>query len=163
MTTQPTPEELAKMHARFAASCFNRAWNGIEKSGRSVEEEEDMLSAAHASYWHWSQREDLTPRNRSVGYWQLARVYALLHSVDMALRFAERCIVVGEAAPLPPFFVGYGYEARARAHLLSGERGLARVDLDRAAELCVKVEAEENRSLLAKDLAELEAELGTLQ
>lgn len=73
----PSPEELGKMHARFAAACFNRAWNGIDKATRTPEEDEDMLSAAHASFWHWSQREDLTPQNRSVAYWQLSRVYAL--------------------------------------------------------------------------------------
>lgn len=151
----PTDAELKLMHARFAASCFNQAWKGIDNRARSVDEEEAMLSAAHASFWHWSQRDDFAPRNRSVAYWQLSRVYALVGADVLAQRFAERCIEVGEAAPLPPFFVGYGYEALARARILTRDWAAARAHIEQAQALADKVESEESRRLLNDDLEEL--------
>jgi hypothetical protein len=151
----PTDTEIRSMHARFAAGCFNQAWKGIDSRSRTVEEEEAMLSAAHASFWHWSQRDDFAPRNRSVAYWQLSRVYALVGAQPLAQRFAERCIEVGEAAPLPPFFVGYGYEALSRARVLARDWVAARVHLEHAQALTDQVESEESRRLLQDDLTQL--------
>jgi hypothetical protein len=151
----PTDAELKLMHARFAASCFNQAWKGIDNQRRNVEQEEAMLSAAHASYWHWSQRDDFAPRNRSVAYWQLARVYALIGDQGLAQRYAERCIEIGETTPLPPFFVGYGYEALARARVLFQDWAGARAAVETAQALTDKVESDESRRLLQDDLTEL--------
>ena len=66
--------ELQKAHRYFSADCFNRAWDEIDKSSRTHEEDERMLLLAMASLWHWGQREDVTPVNYSIGYWQVSRV-----------------------------------------------------------------------------------------
>jgi hypothetical protein len=114
-----------------------------------------MLSAAHASLWHWQQRPECTNQNRSIGYWQLARVYALLGAADVSMQFAQRCLDVSCDPPLPPLFVGYAYEALARAAKLKGDasavarwRALGQVH-------CEKVESDESRRLLVDDLATL--------
>ncbi len=65
-------------HRYFSAQCFNRAWELIRRIDRTELESEQMLLLAQASLWHWTQRPDCTPRNLSIGYWQLSRVFALL-------------------------------------------------------------------------------------
>jgi hypothetical protein len=69
--------DLEVAHRFFAPHCFNSAWNLIDKPSRSAEEDDAMLQLAMASLWHWGQRTDVTPRDISVGAWQVARVHAL--------------------------------------------------------------------------------------
>src|ERR1700687_1872237 len=66
----------AEAHRFFSAHCFNRAWDLIRKSNRTTIECEQMLQLSQASLWHWTQRSDCTPKNLSIGNWQLSRIYA---------------------------------------------------------------------------------------
>ena len=90
-----------------------------------------MLDLAHASLFHWGIAGG--PRERAVGEWQVARVYASLNEPGMALRFAEACLatcqtngLVGELAT--------AYEGIARAHGVAGRTRLAREFLGKARE-----------------------------
>ena len=112
-------------HRGLAASCFNKTWEYLRKPELSTEEAEEMIHLSYASFWHWTQVEDHTPLNISIGTWQLARVYAIAGLPERAEYFAQRCIEVGENCQLPPYFAGYGYEAHARAKALQGERQAA--------------------------------------
>ena len=47
--------ELPAAHKYFAAQCFNAAWDLIEKSDRSPEEDEQMIQLTQTSNWHWTQ------------------------------------------------------------------------------------------------------------
>ena len=78
--------DLTAAHRYFAAECFNRAWDLIDKPVRTPEEDQDMIHLNQASLYHWSQREDCTNRNLSVGNWQASRIYALLGQADNARR-----------------------------------------------------------------------------
>jgi hypothetical protein len=49
----------------------------MDLNERTKEEEEKMIHLTHVSFWHWTQVEGHTPRNLSIGYWQLSRVYAI--------------------------------------------------------------------------------------
>ena len=67
--------DAAAAHRHFATDCFNRVWEMLEKPDRSADEDRMMVAMSHASLFHWQQRADCTPRNLSVGYWLISRVY----------------------------------------------------------------------------------------
>ena len=115
-----TPEfDLGAAHRYFAAECFNRAWDLIDKHDRTPEEDEDMIRLNQASLYHWSQREDCTNRNLSVGYWQASRICALLGQADNARRYGELCLRYSQDEEA--FYLGYAYEALARAESVAGQ------------------------------------------
>src|SRR5271154_4132919 len=106
-------------HRFFSASCFNRAWDLIRKADRTHSENEQMLLLSQSSLWHWTQRRDCTPRNLSIGYWQLSRVQALLGHAEDARASALECLRQSEGKA--PFYVGYAHEALARSAAVMGD------------------------------------------
>ena len=139
-------------HRRLAASCFNKTWEYLRKPELTAKEAEEMIHVSHASFWYWDQVEDHTPLNISIGTWQLARVYAVAGLPERAEYFAQRCVEVGETNDLPPYFVGYGYEASARAKALKGERKAAQDLISRAKRLAEQVQELDDRIVLLDDL-----------
>jgi tetratricopeptide (TPR) repeat protein len=144
--------ELQEFHRSMAADCFNTCWTYIEKENRTDSEDEEMRRLAEVSFWHWLQVEDHTKENESVGYWQLARVYAISGRYHLAYYYAAKCIEIGERNDLVPLYIGYGYEARARAYLLGGRVEDAREALDKAYEFSEQVSDAEWKNLLTNDL-----------
>ena len=98
------PFDVPLAHREFSAAAFNLAWDLIEKSDRTPEEDMQLVCRAAASLWHWSQREDVTDQNLSVGYWQLSRVFAILGEANMAKRCGELCL--SKSTNAEPFYVG---------------------------------------------------------
>ena len=145
--------DLQAAHHYFAAECYNHAWDFIDKPSRTPEEEEEMLLLSLASMWHWSQRADRTPTNLSISYWQNARVFALLGQVENARRFAQRCLQVSQGEGIEPVYVGFAYEALARAEMVAGNRGKMNEYLEKGREFAERVEEEEEKTMLLKDFA----------
>lgn len=146
-------EAQAQAHRFFSAHCFNGAWDLMDKQTRTSQENLAMEHMAQASLWHWLQREDRTATHLSVGYWQLSRVYALLKQADNSLRFAEHCLEVSQSGQVEPFYLGYAYEALARATVLAGNRLQAEAFLSTAQTYLQKVEDVDHRQALELDLA----------
>jgi len=142
--------DIQQAHRYFSAHCFNQTWTLIDQEWLTEEECERMLHLAHASFWHWSQRPDKDDGKRSVGYWQLARVYTLANRTDEALYYARRCEQSSKEAG--PFYLGYAYEALARATHLNGDEKRAAQYAQQARELAAEIADEENRKVLLKDL-----------
>ena len=86
--TQDSELDLAPAHKQLAAQCFSAAWKLLDKPERSADDDDQLVMLAQASVWHWTQRPDCTPKNLSIGYWQLARVYAVLKRPAEALHYA---------------------------------------------------------------------------
>ena len=156
MSNSP-PIDLPLAHKYFAAACFNATWDLIDKPQRTADEDDEMIQTAHASVWHWTQRADRTPRNLSIGYWQLARVYALARQPDNARRFAERCLAITPADE--PFYIGFAYEALARAAAVAGHPEGSREYLTAARRQADLVTAETDRRALLTDIESLESTL----
>ena len=148
-----SPLDLRYAHRYFASNCFNLAWTYIDRSDRSSEDNEAMVLAAAASLWHWTQREDCTPKNLSIGNWQLSRAYALAGQGDNAMRHATRSLefVEGES----PFHVGYGHEAVARAASLLSDDHTFFAHLEKAKALLTAIGDESERVALEQDLSSL--------
>lgn len=149
MTQQPN-FEIAAAHRFFSVDCFHKAWELIEKPGRTPEEDEAMIRLNQASLWHWTQREDCTGRNLSIGYWQAARIHTLLGRAEAARRYGHLCLQYSRQEP--PFFLAYAYEALARAEKLAGNGALVETYHAEAARLAEAVTDPEDKKLLLDDL-----------
>jgi hypothetical protein len=143
----------ADAHRFFSASCFNRAWDLIDKAGRTEAENEQMLLLSQSSLWHWTQRHDCTPRNLSIGYWQLSRVYALLGRAEDARASAEVCLRHSEGQA--PFYIGYAHEALARSAAVAGDDAEKSRHLEQATRYLAEVTDERDRAPLRADLESL--------
>ncbi len=153
-TDRSRPEfDVQQAHRYFAVHCFNSAWELLDKSDRSVADNEQVIRLAHASLWHWTQRADCAPAHLSIGYWQVARVYAVLEQADNARRFAERCLELTPGDQ--PFLLGYAYEALARAAAVAGNERKKREYLDEARRQAARIGDEDERALLVQDLDDL--------
>jgi hypothetical protein len=144
--------DIEQAHRYFSVACFNRAWDLINKQDRSPEEDEEMLRLSMASLYHWGQRMDVTERNLSVGYWQLSRIYTILRRADDARDFGQRCLEVSQAEDMPPIYLGYAYEALARAESLAGERAKMKAYFSMAQEAAESVTDLEDHNQLLSDL-----------
>ena len=148
-----TPEfDKARAHGFFSADCFNNAWGLIDKADRTPEESEQMLLLAMASVWHWTQREDHTASNLSVGYWQGSRIHALLGRADEARRYGQLALDAAEQGEADPFTIGYAHEALARAESLAGNAAKAAEHVERAKKAAEDVTDEESKTWLLDDL-----------
>ena len=145
--------DVSAAHKHFSASCFNKAWDLIEKKNRTPEEDRLMVTLNQTSIYHWLQRDDCTNEHLSVGYWQASRIQTLLGNATEATRFAEVCLTY--SGELPPFYLGYAHEALARAHKLAGRAVDAKRHLTLAVELAAKIGKQGDRELLETDLSQL--------
>lgn len=148
--SESLPFDAKAAHNHFSTENFNRAWDYIERPNRSPEEDLAMLHTAIASLWHWSQRDDATPENLSVGYWQVSRVYNLIKQPNNARTYG--LLALKHAHDLSAFLRGYAYETLARAEMGSGNRVAMYYYLERAREMIQQITDEEDRRLLVKDL-----------
>ena len=151
MSQQPD-FDLDAAHRYFSAQCFNRAWDLIDKPDRIPEEDEEMVRLSMAASWHWTQRPDCTNKNLSIGYWQISRSYALLRQADNARFYAQRCLDVSQGDDIAPFYLGYAYEALARAESVAGERARMKAYISLAQEAAEKVTDMDAHKQLLNDL-----------
>ena len=145
--------DLAAAHKYFAAHCFNRAWDLIEKKDRTPEDDRMMVALNQASLFHWSHRPDNDDKRRSVGYWQASRIQALLGNAIEARRYADVCLSYSHN--LEPFYLGYAYEALARATKLAGKTAESKKFIAAAAAQAGAVSRKEDRTALELDLNSL--------
>jgi DNA-binding transcriptional MerR regulator len=138
-------------HRALAVELFNHTWTLLELPERSQEQVDEMIHAAHASRYHWSHSGE--PVNLARGEWQCSRVYAVLGRAEPALWHARRCLDICEAHGIGDFDIAFAYEAMARASRVAGDHGEAERWLARAREATTGVAEEEDRELLAGDLA----------
>ena len=145
--------DVARADKAFAAQFFNDTWGFLDKAGRSEEETEAMIHCCHASFHHWTRVAGATPTNRTVGYWQLSRVYAVAGMAADAERYALRCLETARAPGVEPWAVGSAHEAVARAAALRGYRGTRDAHLAEARAVAAAVTDKEEREILERDIA----------
>jgi tetratricopeptide (TPR) repeat protein len=139
-------------HKYFSTNCFNQAWDLIEKTDRTSAEDEDMIRLSLASHYHWTQREDYSDTGASIAYWQTSHIYAVLGQADNARRYGQLCLNISQAEEIPPFFLGYAYEALARAESTAGNRKQAQEYIDQAKSIAEKIQEADDKKQLLNDL-----------
>jgi hypothetical protein len=107
----------------------------------------------HASIWHWTQREDCTALNMSIGYWQAARVYVLVGEGENALKYARLCLAASPSENA--FAMGYAHEATARAEKLLGHTDVAAEHVAKGMAFAERVTEAEDKKALVADLEEI--------
>ena len=140
------------VHRYFAADCFNKTWDLMDKKDRTPEEDEQMIRLTLASHWHWTQRQDYTATSRSIGHWQTSRVYALVGQADNARRYGKLCLEASQEEGVEPFYKGYAYEALARAEAVAGNKQMAGEYVAQARKFADQVTEADDRQVLVNDL-----------
>ncbi len=143
----------AAVHREFSTRFFGEVWGLLDKTDRTSDDDERMISTCHASLAHWRLRADCGPRELSIGYWQLARVYAVLRQAENARHYGSLCLAVSAAQP--PFFLGYAHESLARAAKMAGDERVAAEHVEMGRKLALAVTDADDRAMLEKDLQEL--------
>lgn len=151
MSKKPDFDQSAA-HKYFATNCFNQAWDLIDKTDRTPAEDEDMIRLSLASHYHWTQREDYSDSSASIAHWQTSHIYAVLGQADNARRYGQLCLNVSQAEEIPPFFLGYAYEALARAESTAGNRKQAQEYIDQAKSIAEKIQEADDKKQLLNDL-----------
>lgn len=149
-------------HKKFSSLFFNQTWDLIDKPERDQDENErmihmahaSMIHMAHASMCHWLERDDCTNQNLSIGTWQLSRVFAIIGETDNALKYAEICLAYSQKDGVEKVFLGYAYEALARACKAKREPLDVTKFLSKAKEIAAGL-GEEDKAQLEKDLASI--------
>lgn len=149
----PSDDDVARWHRTLAGRAFNRTWQLLDADERSREQEEEMLAATFAQRSHWY--EVGTPRNRAIADWQVSRVAAVLGYADLARRFGERSLEVAIGNDLDAFVTGFAHEAIARAAADVDDVETFVEHLELARESLSDIQDDEDRDLLAADLAEM--------
>jgi hypothetical protein len=144
--------DLSAAHRYFSVNCFNHAWDLIKKNRRTPEEDEEMLRLSLASTWHWTQRQDCTPTNLAVGFWQTAHIYTLLGQIENARRYGRLCLEASQENGAEVFTLGYAYEALARAEMAAGVEPQMEFYLAQARRICESMTDLEDRQQLLNDL-----------
>jgi DNA-binding transcriptional MerR regulator len=138
---------------QLAADLFNLVWTLLEKSGRTVEDDDRMVHAAHASRYHWGEVGGA--EQIAIGEWQCARVYSVLGRAEPALHHARRCLEVATAGDVPEWMVASAHEGLARAYLVAGQRESALAARSAAEAALATVTDAEDRQVVQDDLASL--------
>jgi hypothetical protein len=144
--------DQAAAHKYYSANCFNQAWDLIDKDQRTPEEDEHMIRLTLASHYHWTQRPDYSSTSASIAYWQTARIYAILDQAENAMHYSQLCLKVSQAEGVAPFFLGYAYEALARAAAAAGSNQDMKTFLDKARAAAGEVQKADDRKMLLDDL-----------
>ena len=144
-------------HKYFSAHCYNQAWELIDKSDRTSEEDEQMLRLSLASHYHWTQREDFSSTKASIGFWQTSRIYSLLGQAENAKRYGQLCLEASQKVNVPPFFLGYAYEALARAEAVTGNEQDVQNYLAQAKATAEKIQKADEKKMLLDDLNTIQA------
>ncbi|MBN2256585.1 MAG: hypothetical protein JW704_02025 [Anaerolineaceae bacterium] len=151
MTQQPAFDQQAA-HQFFSAACFNQAWDLMEKADRTPEEDEQMIRLSLASHYHWTQRSDYSLESESIAYWQTSRIYTLLAQAGLAYQYAEKSLAASRRDGERPFFMGYSYEALARAEAIGGNQSKMMAALSKARHWAEKISDSDDRKALLADL-----------
>lgn len=146
MAEAPTPEDTDKWHKWFAVEFNNRAWRLAEKPARTPQENEEMLSAAHAAALHWGKVGDELTRARAAIL--LGQAHALVGDGKAALRYAREAFAyVTEHDECPPWQVAFAHAVMANAAAAHDERSLHQTHYQRAKALGSALTDDEERAL----------------
>jgi DNA-binding transcriptional MerR regulator len=135
---------------QLATDLYNHVWTLLETTGRTVDQDDEMLHAAHASRYHWG--EVGAPANLARGEWQCSRVYAVLGRAEPALHHARRCLAICQEHSIGDWDLAAAWEAMARASRLAGDDAAFVSALEEARMALQAIADPEDRAVIASDI-----------
>lgn len=147
------PFDLERGHRWFAAACNNRAWDLAAQPTRTAAEAREMLLAAYAAAYHWSQVG--TPLNDARADVTLAHALAVQGEGAPALEHARRALAHLEADPGEDWDLAFAHLEMAHAAAVLGDRPLYERHIALAEALGEAVEDPEDQQVVLKELGRL--------
>jgi len=149
-----SPDSLDPVVERqVAVDLFNHVWRLLDIEQRTAAEDDALVHAAHASRWHWGRVGG--PEQWTIGEWQCSRVYAVLGRGEPALFHAQRCLDLCNDSGLDSFVPASAHEALARAYAVLGDVEQAQIERNRAYQLAVELDDDDDRAVIEADLSTL--------
>lgn len=145
-----TSLSLQEWHRKQAIENFNTTWDYIDKKDRTEEDNINMIHTTHASRFHWGKVG--TPLNLAVGEWQISRVYSLLGMPESALYHAKLSLELCLKNDIKDFNLAFGYEAVARAYMVSKDEEQMKKYWTLAKEASENIEKEEDKKYFLSEL-----------
>ncbi|HET9897949.1 MAG TPA: hypothetical protein VFQ44_23715 [Streptosporangiaceae bacterium] len=156
MTTELPDGQLSEQAEReLAKRLFNSAWELIDSTDRTPEQDRLMLVTACAAWLHWDAVG--TDENRAIADWQIAHVASLLGYGELALAHATAAYELTRSANLPGWLRASALEGLARAHAVAGHQTDRDAYVRLATEALTAVTEPEERELIASQLATVPA------
>ncbi len=145
-----TSLSLQEWHRKQAIENFNTTWDYIDKKDRTQEDNINMIHTTHASRFHWGKIG--TPLNFARGEWQISRVYSLLEMSEGALYHAKLSLELCLKNDIKDFDLAFGYEAVARAYMVSKDEDKMKKYLMLAKEASENIEKEDDKKYFLSEL-----------
>ncbi|MBC8201535.1 MAG: hypothetical protein H8E86_05755 [Planctomycetes bacterium] len=139
-------------HRQLAVDLFNHTWTLLDNKNRTIEQDDEMVHAAHASRHHWGIAG--TAKHRARGEWQIARVYAALKRFSSSAHHAKSYMDACKLHAFGPFDLAFANEGLARA-LVSSNPDEAKKYLKEARQIGKEIEKDEDREWLHANLDEI--------
>jgi hypothetical protein len=140
-------------HRRLGVDLYNATWALLDRDDRTAEDDDAMISAAHASMHHWSQVDGVRPENLGRGHWLCSRVHAVMAQPDAAAYHADRYVTIAESQPVADWDLAAALEASARAAAIAGDWDAAEDFVTRARRACASIAEDDDRAVIESDLA----------
>jgi len=150
---QSQPPVDAEHRRALAVASYNRTWELIDATDRSSADDRDMFVEACASRALWSDIG--TDDNLAIAEWQVAHTASLIGWGSVALEFAAAAAQRAREANLAPWLQASTCEGLARAHAAAGDRAGYEQWRDRAEKLLATIDDDEDRDLVAGQLASI--------
>ena len=142
-------------HRQLGVDLYNYTWTLLEKEDRTRDDDDEMLSATHASAYHWSRAAGAGPQNAARSQWQISRVNAVLGRGEAALYHAERCLEHCTENGIGDWDLAAAYEALARAHKVAGNDAEFRRNLELGRDALAQIADKEDSEHIAEDFDSL--------
>jgi tetratricopeptide (TPR) repeat protein len=141
-----------EVHLYFAREISAETWQLLDKGNRTIEDDERLLAAAFASYYHLLYTGKEVHRQRAE--YMLARVYLALGNPQEALSHARRCLELTDQYQdqMEDFDFAFAYEIFARANTIFGQADIAREYWELARIAGNHIKDDEDRKIFYADL-----------
>jgi hypothetical protein len=151
MSTPPKPPGLDPETERsVAVGLFNRAWELLETTDRTTDQDDDLIHTAHASRYHWGRVGE--PFNRARGEVAMREV-STLGRAEPALWHSGRCLAILEASGSVTTQVAAAYEGLAAPRRGGRRRGRVSLAGEEPKAALAAIADPEDRQLIEQDLA----------
>jgi len=148
----PKPFKLSSW--RNWTQLFNRCWDLLEAT-RDADDDIELLTVAFSSRYHWLNAGDR--EQWIVSDWMVARAAAAVGEGELSLRFAKRAHSAAQEYEVPDWLVASSAEGVARAFAALGDVEEFNNWSALAARLVEVIADPEDKSLIASQLADIEA------
>ena len=141
------------VHKYFGVELNGLVWRLLDKTDRSPEDEDNMITCAYASLYHWSMVGK--PENLQRGEWLISHVYAILNMHSFAFHHASKCLDITEENQLQGFDRAFAFEAMARSSALIKDKERYEIYYQKALETAKTLENEEEKKIVMDTLEDI--------